>query len=232
MTPQIVFVTGTDTGSGKTVLTALLLQYLRSQGVNALAMKPVCAGSRDDVHLLQSIQGNQLSDDLINPFYYKEPAAPAVAARRYKSQITIQKIIQSIDKVGKQCEMVIVEGAGGLLVPLNGRGHTWVELLKRLRCPVIVAAMNKLGAINHTLLTVDKLKSTGISQISTALINTSDKSKKDISKRTNISILFKLLNKTPVIEVPNLGPREIKKAQIVKGSKKMQKILAQILDTV
>jgi len=232
MTSCTVFVTGTDTGSGKTVLTALLLQYLRSQGVNALAMKPVCTGPRDDVHLLQSIQGSQLSDDLINPFYYKEPAAPAVAARRYKSQITIQKIIQSIDRVGKQCEMVIVEGAGGLLVPLNDRGHTWVELLKRLRCPVIVAAMNKLGAINHTLLTVDKLKSGGISRISTALINTSDKSKKDISKRTNISIISKILNKTPVIEVPNLGPREIKKAQIVKGSKKMQKILAQILDTV
>jgi dethiobiotin synthetase len=195
-------------------------------------MKPVCAGSRADVHLLQSIQGSQLSDDLINPFYYKEPVAPAVASRRYKSQITIQKIIQSIDRVGKQCEMVIVEGAGGLLVPLNDRGHTWVELLKRLRCPVIVAAMNKLGAINHTLLTVDKLKSGGISRISTALINTSDKSKKDISKRTNISIISKTLNKTPVIEVPNLGPREIKKAQIVKGSKKMQKILAQILDTV
>jgi len=232
MTSCTVFVTGTDTGSGKTVLTALLLQYLRSQGVNALAMKPVCTGPRDDVHLLQSIQGSQLSDDLINPFYYKEPAAPAVAARRYKSQITIQKIIQSIDRVGKQCEMVIVEGAGGLLVPLNDRGHTWVELLKRLRCPVIVAAMNKLGAINHTLLTVDKLKSGGISRISTALINSSDKSKKDISKRTNISIISKILNKTPVIEVPNLGPREIKKAQIVKGSKKMQKILAQILDTV
>jgi len=232
MTSCTVFVTGTDTGSGKTVLTALLLQYLRSQGVNALAMKPVCTGPRDDVHLLQSIQGSQLSDDLINPFYYKEPAAPAVAARRYKSQITIQKIIQSIDRVGKQCEMVIVEGAGGLLVPLNDRGHTWVELLKRLRCPVIVAAMNKLGAINHTLLTVDKLKSGGISRISTALINTSDKSKKDISKLTNISIISKTLNKTPVIEVPNLGPREIKKAQIVKGSKKMQKILAQILDTV
>ena len=232
MTSCTVFVTGTDTGSGKTVLTALLLQYLRSQGVHALAMKPVCTGPRDDVHLLQSIQGSQLSDDLINPFYYKEPAAPAVAARRYKSQITIQKIIQSIDRVGKQCEMVIVEGAGGLLVPLNDRGHTWVELLKRLRCPVIVAAMNKLGAINHTLLTVDKLKSGGISRISTALINSSDKSKKDISKRTNISIISKILNKTPVIEVPNLGPREIKKAQIVKGSKKMQKILAQILDTV
>ena len=232
MIPQIVFVTGTDTGSGKTVLSALLLQHLRSQGVNALAMKPVCTGPRDDVHLLQSIQGNQLSDDLVNPFYYKEPAAPAVASRRYKTQITIQGVIKSIDRVGRCCEMVIVEGAGGLLVPLNEKGDTWVDLIKRLRCPVIIAAMNKLGAINHTLLTADKLKSTGTSRISTALINTSDKAKKDIPKRTNLTVLSEILDKTPVIEVPNLGSGEIKKAQIVQGSKKMEKILAQILDTV
>jgi len=232
MIHRIMFVTGTGTGSGKTVLSALLLQHLRSQGVNALAMKPVCTGPRDDVHLLQSIQGNQLSDDLINPFYYKEPAAPVVASRRYKTQITVQAVIKSINVVSKHCEMVIVEGAGGLMVPLNEKGDTWVDLLKRLRCPVIIAAMNKLGTINHTLLTVDKLKSTGISRISTALIDTSDKSKKHPPKRTNFHILSKILDKTPVIEVPNLGLREVKKAQIVKGSKKMQKILAQILDTV
>jgi len=232
MIPRIVFVTGTDTGSGKTVLSALLLQHLRSQGVNALAMKPVCTGPRDDVHLLQSIQGNQLSDDLINPFYYKEPAAPAVASRRYKTQITVQAVIKSINAVRKHCEMVIVEGAGGLLVPLNEKGDTWVDLIKRLRCPVIIAAMNKLGTINHTLLTVDKLKSVGISRISTTLINTSYKTKKDTPKRTNYRILSKILDKTPVIEVSNVGPGEVKKAQIVKGSKKMEKILAQILDTV
>ena len=232
MIPRIVFVTGTDTGSGKTVLSALLLQHLRSQGVKALAMKPVCTGPRDDVHLLQSIQGNQLSDDLINPFYYKEPAAPAVASRRYKTQITVQAVIKSINAVRKHCEMVIVEGAGGLLVPLNEKGDTWVDLIKRLRCPVIIAAMNKLGTINHTLLTVDKLKSVGISRISTTLINTSYKTKKDTPKRTNSRILSKILDKTPVIEVSNVGPGEVKKAQIVKGSKKMEKILAQILDTV
>ena len=232
MTARIVFATGTSTGSGKTVLTALLLSHLRSHGVNALAMKPVCAGPRDDVHLLQSIQGNQLSDDLVNPFYYKEPAAPAVASRRYKTQITIQGVIKSIDRVGRCCEMVIVEGAGGLLVPLNEKGDTWVDLIKRLGCPVIVAAMNKLGTINHTLLTVDKLKSIGINRISVSLANTAKKPKKDIAKRTNFDTLFKTLKKTPVIEVPCIGAGSVKKAQIVQGSKKMEKILAQILDTV
>ena len=232
MTPQIVFVTGTDTGSGKTVLSALLLQHLRSQGVNALAMKPVCTGPRDDVHLLQSIQENQLSDDLINPFYYRDPAAPVVASRRYKNKITLQRLIKSIERVGRNYEVVIVEGAGGLLVPLNEKGDTWVDLIKRLRCPVIVAAMNELGVINHTLLTVDKLKSIGGKKIAVCLMNSTEYTEKDISKRTNLTILSKNLAKTPIIEIPNVGAGDLKKDQIAQGSKKIENILAQILHTV
>ncbi len=232
MIPQILFVTGTSTGSGKTVLTALLLHHLRDQGVNALAMKPVCTGPRDDVDLLQSIQENRLSDDLINPFYYREPAAPVVASRRYKTKITLQRLIKSIERVSRNCEMVIVEGAGGLLVPLNERGHTWVDLLKRLRCPVIVAAMNKLGVINHTLLTVDKLKSIGVNKLAIFLMNSTEKTEKDISKRTNLTILSRNLTKIPIIEIPNVGTGVLKKDQIAQGSKKIENILAQILHTV
>ena len=77
---KILFITGTDTGAGKTVLTALLLAHLRSQGVNALAMKPVCTGPRSDVRLLQSLQRGELSDDEMNPFWYQTPVAPIVAA--------------------------------------------------------------------------------------------------------------------------------------------------------
>ena len=232
MTHRIMFVTGTDTGSGKTVLSALLLQHLRSQGVNALAMKPVCTGPRDDVHLLQSIQGNQLSDDLINPFYYKEPAAPVVASRRYKTQVTIEGVIKSIDRVRSHCDILLVEGAGGLMVPLNESGHTWADLLKQLGCSVIVAASNELGVINHILLTVDKLKSIGVKKISVSLINTRIKTKKDIPERTNYGELAKNLKKAPIVEVPNIGTGVVKKAQIAQGAKKTEKTLAQILKTV
>ena len=75
---KILFITGTDTGAGKTTLTALLLAHLRSQGLTALAMKPVCTGPRSDVRLLQSLQRGELSDDEMNPFWYQMPVAPAI----------------------------------------------------------------------------------------------------------------------------------------------------------
>ena len=232
MIQRVMFVTGTGTGSGKTVLTALLLCHLRSRGIDALAMKPVCTGPRDDVHLLQSIQGNRLSNDLINPFYYKEPAAPVVASRRYKAKVTIEGVIKSIDRVRGHCDILLVEGAGGLMVPLNESGHTWADLLKQSGWPVIVAASNELGVINHILLTVDKLESMGINDISISLINTQKNTKKDIPKRTNYGELVKNLKRVQIVEVPNIGSGVAKKAKIEQGAKKIEKTLAQILKTV
>src|SRR5882672_6525542 len=82
--PKILFITGTDTGVGKTLITALLLERLRSRGAHALAIKPFCSGSRQDVALLQSLQPHELSDEVMNPFYFHEPLAPLIAARRAK----------------------------------------------------------------------------------------------------------------------------------------------------
>ena len=232
MTDQVVFVTGTDTGSGKTVLTSLLLQHLRKRGSNALAMKPVCTGLRDDVNLLQSLQGSKLSDECINPFHYKIPAAPVVAAKRNKRKVKVQDVLRSIGRVKEHCDILLIEGAGGLMVPLNEQGHTWADLLKKLKCPTIVAAPNKLGVINSTLLTVDKLNSIGIKDVAVSLINFGKKGRKAIPERTNYGVLGKILNKTPIFEIPHLGRGSIKKAQIVQVSKKIEKILAQILNTV
>ena len=232
MTDQVVFVTGTDTGSGKTVLTSLLLQHLRNRGLNALAMKPVCTGLRDDVNLLQSLQENKLSDECINPFHYKVPAAPVVAANRYKRKVKVQDVLRSIGRVKEHCDILLIEGAGGLMVPLNEQGQTWADLLKKLKCLTIVAAPNKLGVINSTLLTVDKLNSIGIKDVTVSLINFGKKVRKAIPERTNYAVLGKILNKTPVFEIPCLGRGSIKKAQIIQGSKKIEKILAQIINTV
>ena len=89
MAQKIIFITGTDTGVGKTVLTACLVEYLRQTGVDALAMKPFCSGNRDDVELLQSIQESRLPDDVINPFYFIDAVAPLVAARKAALKITL-----------------------------------------------------------------------------------------------------------------------------------------------
>src|SRR5581483_3100804 len=79
---RILFITGTDTGVGKTLLTAMLLHHLRVAGRRTLAMKPFCSGGRDDVELLHALQDGELTADEINPFYFSEPTAPLVALRR------------------------------------------------------------------------------------------------------------------------------------------------------
>ena len=151
MRARSVFITGTNTGAGKTILTALLLHHLRESGVDALALKPVCTGPRDDVRLLQSLQPGRVRMDLMNPFYYKTPATPAVAARRSGRKVEVKALKAAVSLVEKECDQLLVEGAGGVLVPLNERGQTWSDFLKATKMPVLVAARNELGILNHTL---------------------------------------------------------------------------------
>ncbi len=101
---KIIFVTGTDTGVGKTLLTGLLLCHLRRRGVNALAMKPFCSGGRNDIELIQALQNHALPDEEVNPFYFPEPLAPLVAARKHRRRISLSQVLRSIERVETQCE--------------------------------------------------------------------------------------------------------------------------------
>src|SRR4051812_15300908 len=115
---KILFITGTDTGVGKTLFTALLLHHLRATGCRALAMKPFCSGGRGDVKLLQSLQPGELSDEEMNPFYFKDPVAPLVATEARKKRIHLSDVIARVQVVQAQCDVLLIEGSGGLLVPL------------------------------------------------------------------------------------------------------------------
>src|SRR5262245_14497872 len=96
---RILFVTGTDTGVGKTLMTALLLAHLRAHGHNAIALKPFCSGTRDDAELLHSLQVGDLSLNEINPFYFDEPIAPIVAARKHRRRIPLPAVLKHIHSV-------------------------------------------------------------------------------------------------------------------------------------
>src|ERR1041385_8329560 len=146
---RIIFITGTDTGVGKTIFTGLLVHHLRTEGVHALAMKPFCSGSRADVRLLRGMQDEALTEEEINPFYFPEPIAPLVSARKRKRLIPLGEVVQWIKKTAARCECLLVEGSGGLLVPL-GEKYLVRDLIKRLNCEVIVVSRNQLGTINHT----------------------------------------------------------------------------------
>lgn len=224
MRARTIFITGTDTGVGKTVLTATLLQNLLDSGVAALAMKPFCSGSRADVALIQTIQGSRLPDDIINPFYFSAPLAPLAAARGLRARVLIQDVVSRIKALQAQCDRLIIEGVGGLMVPL-GRGFMVVDLIKQLNCPVLVVAPNRLGVLNHTFLTVEALQKRVKTEIKVVL---REEKHRDLASRTNRMILLQTLRSVRVLPWPDLGPRASTPAGVKKNAKKMKKVLARL----
>ncbi len=225
---KIIFVTGTDTGAGKTLLTASLLHHLRQSGVHALAMKPFCSGSRADVRLLQSLQRGELPDAEMNPFYFKQPVAPLVAAKKGRRTIPLNEVLKCIHRVEKKCDCLLVEGSGGLLVPL-GKHYTVADLIAKLHCRVVVAARNRLGAINHTLLTVSCLKANGFvaKELSVVLMPIA---RPDPSCETNQNVLAGLLKPVKVFEIPFLGDGASRSEAIIKNHPKIKTTLASLLN--
>src|SRR5438445_2793156 len=135
----------------------MLLCHLRRRGVDALAMKPFCSGGRKDVELIQALQHHALPDEEVNPFYFPEPLAPLVAARKQRRKISLSQVLRSIERVETRCERVIIEGSGGVLVPL-GEGFSVADLIAKLHCEIVVVARNRVGTINHTLLAIKSLQ--------------------------------------------------------------------------
>jgi dethiobiotin synthetase len=219
---KIIFITGTGTGVGKTIFTGMLVHHLREQGVHALAMKPFCSGGRGDVKLLRAMQDAELTEEEINPFYFPKPVAPLVDARRSKRVISLAQVIREIKKLAGRCECLLIEGSGGLLVPL-GEKYLISDVIKRLNCEVIVVARNQLGTINHTLLTVEALKRFGVKNIAVALVGTS---KKDASVEKNGAVLREFLGGIEVREVAFLGKNANEIGVLKKCVKKMKKTLA------
>lgn len=218
---NIIFITGTDTGVGKTLLTALLLHHLRQNGVHALAMKPFCSGGLADVRLLQSLQPGELTDREMNPFYFKEPVAPFVAAEKHRRVIRPGAVLQSIRRIARRCDCLLVEGSGGLLVPL-GPDCTVADLIVRLDCRVLIAARNRLGTINHTLLTVKMLETMGIKKRKLAVALMSG-GQPDLSSRTNERVLARFLAPMLLASIPFLGVNASKTGAIRKSSPKVRK---------
>lgn len=224
---KIIFITGTDTGVGKTVFTSLLLHHLRNSGVHALAMKPFCSGGRGDVRLLRAMQDGELTENEINPFYFPEPVAPLVSARQHSRRILLRDVVRRIKMISSRCECLLIEGSGGLLVPL-GEKYFVNDLIRRLNCEVIIVSRNQLGTINHTLLTLKALRNSGgIGQVQIALVAAG---KADVSRRTNEHILRELCAPIPVRAVAFLGEKANKTGALKKSYKKVKKTLARFCE--
>jgi len=223
---RVIFITGTDTGVGKTLLTGLLLNHLRTKGMPAFAMKPFCSGGTGDIEFLQSLQHGELTDREMNPFYFFEPIAPLVAARRHRRPIRLPDVTSAIYHIARRCPCLIVEGSGGLLVPL-GEGYTVADLIRKLKCEVLVVSRNRLGTINHTLLTVRVLQNVGIQCFKIVLMGCQ---KLDFSSRTNAEMIAELSSPAPLFSIPFLGANPQDPKALKNNAKKIKKMLARILE--
>jgi dethiobiotin synthetase len=160
------FVTGTDTGVGKTLISCALLNAFAAQGRRVVGMKPVAAGLDDDgrnedVLALRAASSFQATPGQINPYSFYPAAAPHLAAQHVGVRIELGRILTSFHELTGQADEVIVEGAGGFRVPLNDQQDT-ADLARELALPVILVVGMRLGCINHALLTADAITASGL----------------------------------------------------------------------
>ncbi len=199
------FVCGTDTGVGKTVVTGLLAKTLLDQGYSVITQKWVQTGSKgfpQDISTHLKLMGKTKSYvkgllDLVCPYVFKYPASPHLAAKLEGKKVEVRKIKSDYKKLCGMFDIVIVEGIGGALVPLNER-TLLLDVVKELKIPVILVVGNRLGAINHSLLTSEAIKKRGLT-IAGVVFNEVVKNDNKIGKDNPAVIMKQLGIKNSVI---------------------------------
>lgn len=164
-----MFVTGTDTGVGKTLIACALLHAYAAQGLRVVGMKPVAAGAtrmngilvNEDVEQLIAASNVAVARECVNPFCFAPPIAPHLAAGEEEKYIKISYLCENFERLAALAERVIVEGAGGFLVPLNDT-ETFADLARVLALPVVLVVGMRLGCINHALLSAEAIHARGL----------------------------------------------------------------------
>ena len=168
MLPSI-FITGTDTGVGKTLISCALLQALAAQELKVIGMKPVASGSEQtteglrntDALALQQAANVAADYSLINPYCFAPAIAPHLAARQAGVSIELPVLLSAYQQLQQRAEVVVVEGAGGFLTPINAQ-QSLADLAQQLAIPIILVVGMRLGCINHALLTVEAIQARGL----------------------------------------------------------------------
>jgi dethiobiotin synthetase len=190
-----LFVTGTDTAVGKTHTVVQLLRLLRASGRRCAGMKPICCGDRRDAQLLLAAGSEGLTIDEINPIWLKTPAAPFAAALVEQIDINIPRVLEAMVDLQRRFDCVVVEGVGGWLVPIRA-DYFVSDLAAELKLPVLVVAQNRLGCLNHSMLTTNSVRDHGLKCAGLVLNNPS--SQEDIAVSTNLDILRRIVG-VPVV---------------------------------
>ena len=184
-------VTGTDTGVGKTFVTSGLVRFARSKGLDFVGMKPICTGDNDDVRQLLEACGFCEPEHLINPVWYRTPVAPYAASVIEDRLIDVSAICEAFEELATRHSSVLVEGAGGIAVPILA-DYDFRDLAREISLRVIVVAANCLGVLNHTRLTVEAIRSAGL-ECSLIALN-SVKRQPDLAQATNLRVMESLVD--------------------------------------
>ena len=190
-------VTGTDTGAGKTFVTSGLVRFSRSRGIDTVGMKPVSTGDNLDVQqLLEACDGCE-PEFVINPVWYRTPVAPYTASLIEERQIDLDALRKAFTHLAQRHAHVLVEGAGGIAVPIRA-DYDYRDLARDLQLEVVVVAANRLGVLNHVRLTEEAIRAAGLC-CRVIVLNTVEPDS-DISQTTNQSVLESLID-IPILSV-------------------------------
>jgi dethiobiotin synthetase len=202
---RTIFITGTDTGVGKTILTAALTRHLLARGVKVMAMKPICSGGRGDARALRAALEGATTLDEVNPWHFRAALAPVLAARAEGRVVRLAEVTTRVRAAAAHCEVLLVEGAGGVLSPL-GKGFDSRDLIMVLRARVIVVAANRLGAVGLARLAVATLPPSAARDVRVVLMQPA---RPDGASRSNPKLLAEFLGADAVVVFPHLRAGEL-----------------------
>lgn len=207
-----LFIIGTDTGVGKTLVTAAMLQAFTALGHRTVGMKPVAAGAElingtwanEDVTLLRAASSVSAAPELVNPYLFRDPIAPHIAAERKGVNIEIPRIRAAYDALCHQADVVLVEGVGGFRVPLTNTMDT-ADLAVSLGAPLILVVGMRLGCINHALLTMEAITARKL-HLAGWVANRIDPEMSAYEE--NLATLSRRINAPLLAEVPSMQPAD------------------------
>ncbi len=226
-----IFITGIGTGVGKTIFSALLLEGLSAEGMVSVYFKPVETGGN---HPQDYLFCSKFADISVKPLYhFRTPASPHISAKLEGGRIDLEKIKRKISEIEKELSgngVIVIEGAGGILVPLKDKPlYTWADLISEIRIPVVVVSASYLGAINHTLCTIEVLEKRMIKIIG-IILNFPHKPE-SVAEKTNEYTLKKILGGLYLGKIPYIKgiKKYLQNIKTIKKHSQMEKILGKQL---
>jgi dethiobiotin synthetase len=216
---KAVFVTGTDTGCGKTTVACALARDARAAGLRVRVLKPVetgCEPDAADARALAEAAGDDRPLDALCPYRLALPAAPEIAARHESVELDLERVAQAFEAATRDADLVVVEGAGGLLVPITASSDM-ADLVSQLRLPVLLVARASLGTINHTRLSLEAAAARGLDVVALVFSHTTPALSR--ADRANLDLLE---------ERPDLPPT----SELAHGAASLGEASARILATL